>query len=55
MILLTSLVLLLAFWVCEYISKDLEVKDDKSIVIDELVGMWIALMPAFYFADTQSE
>ena len=52
MILLTSLVLLLAIWVCEYISKDLEVKDDKSIVIDELVGMWIALMPAIYFADT---
>ena len=31
------------------------VQDDKSIVIDELVGMWIALMPAIYFADTQSE
>ena len=55
MIILTSLAFLLAIWVCEYISKDLEVKDDKSIVIDELVGMWIALMPAIYFADTQYE
>ena len=55
MIILTSLAFLLAIWVCGYISKDLEEKDDKSIVIDELVGMWIALMPAIYFADTQSE
>jgi len=55
MIILTSLSFLLAIWVCEYISKDLEEKDDKSIVIDELVGMWIALMPAIYFAETQSE
>ena len=55
MILLTSFAFLLAIWICEYISKDLEEKDDKSIVIDELVGMWIALMPAIYFADTQSE
>ena len=55
MIILTSLAFLLAIWVCEYISKDFEEKDDKSIVIDELVGMWIALMPAIYFADTQSE
>ena len=36
-------------------AKDLEEKDDKSIVIDELVGIWIALMPAIYFADIQSE
>lgn len=55
MIFLTSLMFLLGIWVCENISKDLEEKDDKSIVIDELVGMWIALMPAFYFAETQSE
>ena len=55
MILFTTLAFLLAIWICEYISKDLEEKDDKSIVIDELVGMWIALMPAIYFADTQSE
>ena len=55
MLSLNFLAFLLAIWVCEYISKDLEEKDDKSIVIDELVGMWIALMPAIYFADTQSE
>ena len=55
MILFTFLAFLLAIWVCEYISKDLEEKDDKSIVVDELIGMWIALMPTIYFADTQAE
>lgn len=55
MIVLTSLMFFLGIWVCENISKDLEEKDDKSIVIDELIGMWIALMPTIYFADTQAE
>tara|TARA_B100000073_G_scaffold153328_1_gene126590 strand:+ start:470 stop:958 length:489 start_codon:yes stop_codon:yes gene_type:complete len=55
MIVLTSLMFFLGIWVCEIISKDLEEKDDKSIVVDELIGMWIALMPTIYFADTQAE
>ena len=55
MIFLTIFVFFLAIFVCEQVSKDLEQKDDKSIVIDELVGMWIALLPAVYFADTQFE
>ena len=55
MIVLTSLMFFLGIWVCEIISKDLEEKDDKSIVVDELIGMWIALMPTVYFADTQAE
>ena len=55
MIFLTSLALLLAIWVCEYISKGLEEKDDKSIVIDELVGMWIALLPVLVIANSQYE
>lgn len=55
MIVLTSLMFFLGIWVCENISKDLEEKDDKSIVVDELIGMWIALMPTIYFADSQAE
>ena len=55
MIVMTFIAFLFAVWVCENVSKDLEEKDDKSIVIDELVGMWIALIPAVYFADTQLE
>ena len=55
MIFFTIWAFFIAIFVCEQVSKDLEQKDDKSIVIDELVGMWVALMPAVYFADTQSE
>ena len=55
MIVMTFIAFLFAVWVCENVSKDLEEKDDKSIVIDELVGMWIALIPAVYIADTQFE
>ena len=55
MIFSTIFVFFFAIFVCEQVSKDLEHKDDKSIVIDELVGMWVALLPAVYFADTQLE
>ena len=55
MIFPTIFVFFFAIFVCEQVSKDLEQKDDKSIVIDELVGMWVALLPAVYFADTQFE
>jgi len=55
MIFMTIGAFFIAIFVCEQVSKDLEQKDDKSIVIDELVGMWIALLPAVYFADTQYE
>ena len=43
-----------AIWLCDKISKDLIVKDHKAIVIDELVGMWIAAYPAIYLS-TQNQ
>ena len=39
MIFMTIGAFFIAIFVCEQVSKDLEQKDDKSIVIDELVGM----------------
>ena len=36
-------------------SKNLIHKDHRSIVIDELIGIWIALLPVLYLADTQKE
>ena len=36
-------------------SKNLIQKDHRSIVIDELIGIWIALLPVVYLADTQKE
>ncbi|MBL88566.1 MAG: hypothetical protein CMD80_03665 [Gammaproteobacteria bacterium] len=55
MFILTVLFFILSIWVCEKISKDLEVKDDKSIVIDEFVGIWIAMLPVFFIANSQYE
>ena len=55
MFILTALFFILSIWVCEKISKDLEVKDDKSIVIDEFVGIWIAMLPVFFIANSQYE
>ncbi len=55
MIILTILFFILSIWICSEASKDLENKDHKSIVIDELVGMWIALLPVLVIANSQYE
>ena len=39
-----------SIWICEKASINLIEKDHKSIVIDELVGIWIALVPALYLS-----
>ena len=43
-----------SIWVCEKASVSLIEKDHKSIVIDELVGIWIALVPALYLSTQTS-
>ena len=43
-----------SIWVCEKASVNLKEKDHKSIVIDELVGIWIALVPALYLSTQTS-
>ena len=55
MLILTILFFILSIWICSEASKDLEIKDHKSIVIDELVGMWIALLPVLVIANSQYE
>ena len=55
MIILTISFCILSIWICNQASKNLENKDHKSIVIDELVGMWIALLPVLFIANSQSE
>jgi len=55
MLILTIVIIILSIWVCEKVSKDLFEKDHKSIVIDELAGMWVALLPVIYFASSQNE
>ena len=43
-----------SIWVCEKASVNLIEKDHKSIVIDELVGIWIALVPSLYLSTQTS-
>ena len=43
-----------SIWICEKASVNLIKKDHKSIVIDELVGIWIALVPALYLSTQTS-
>ena len=55
MIFLTFAVGIFSVWICEKITKDLVIKDHKSIVIDELVGTWISLLPLLFIADDRYE
>ena len=55
MIILLAVILVLAIPICSEASKDLIEKDHKSIVIDELVGIWLAMIPVFFIASTQYE
>lgn len=55
MFLATLIIFVLSIFVCNEVIKDLKVKDHKAIVIDELVGMWIALLPATYLFDSMEE
>jgi len=53
MLIYTICIVFIAIWVCEKASVNLIQKDHKSIVIDELAGMWVALVPVIYFASDQ--
>ena len=55
MFVLTLIAIFFAIWICDKAIKNLIEKDHKSIVIDELVGMWIALIPVIYIASNQKE
>jgi len=55
MIILTILLCILSIWICNQASKNLKNKDHKSIVIDEFVGIWIALLPVLFVANSQFE
>ena len=55
MLIYTICIVFIAIWVCEKASVNLIQKDHKSIVMDELAGMWVALVPVIYFASNQFE
>ena len=55
MLILIIISIFFAVWICEKASKELIEKDHKAIVIDELAGMWLALIPVLYIASDQYE
>ena len=52
-ILFTVILFLGGWWCCEKIITGHNNKDPSEIVIDELVGQWISIIPIFYFLDYQ--
>ena len=52
-LILTAILFLGGWWCCEKIIISNNNKDPSEIVIDELVGQWISIIPIFYFLDFQ--
>ena len=52
---LIGLIIVLAIVISGEASKELIEKDHKSIVVDELAGIWLAMYPVFFIATTQYE
>tara|TARA_Y100000746_G_scaffold105718_1_gene90202 strand:- start:4228 stop:4713 length:486 start_codon:yes stop_codon:yes gene_type:complete len=55
MIFATVLIIFLSIYVSNLATKDLVNKDHKSIVIDEMAGIWLAMIPVIYIASSQYE
>ena len=51
-IIATIIVTLIGFWATEQFETHTKTHDNKMIVIDEVVGQWIALAPLFWFTQT---
>jgi phosphatidylglycerophosphatase A len=49
----TAILFLVGWWCCKKIITSHKNKDPSEIVIDELVGQWISIIPIFYFLDRQ--
>ena len=45
------LVSLIGYWATERFEAATETHDNKMIVIDEVAGQWVALLPVFHFVD----
>ena len=51
----TILLIFLSICISSLATKDLVNKDHKSIVIDEMAGIWFAMIPVIYIASSQYE
>jgi len=52
---LTFFVIIFSVYISSMATKDLIEKDHKSIVIDEMAGIWLAMIPVIFIASSQYE
>ncbi len=55
LVILTFFVIIFSVYISSMATKDLIEKDHKSIVIDELAGIWLAMIPVIFIASSQYE
>ena len=55
MIILTIFIIIFSVYLSNIVTEDIVEKDHKSIVIDELAGMWLAMIPVIFIASSQYE
>ena len=52
---LTFFIIIFSIYISTVVTKELIEKDHKSIVIDELAGIWLAMIPVIFIASSQYE
>ena len=55
LVILTFFVIIFSVYISSMATKDLIEKDHKSIVIDELAGIWLAMIPVIFISSSQYE
>ena len=55
LVIVSVFMIIFAVYISSVVTKDLIEKDHKSIVIDELAGIWLAMIPVLFIASTQYE
>ena len=55
LVIFTVFVIISSVHISNTVTKDLIEKDHKSIVIDELAGIWLAMIPVIFIASSQYE
>ena len=55
LVILTTFIIIFSVFISSIVTKDLIEKDHKSIVIDEMAGIWLAMIPVIFIASSQYE
>ena len=55
LVIVSVFIIIFSVYISSVVTKDLIEKDHKSIVIDELAGIWLAMIPVLFIASSQYE